>query len=223
MLALWASAAALLLLFIAGIVWAVFGERPGDGLPYAARSYELPGRATGKTQRAEEFAGIETLTRAAEEGDRESQYELAMRLFEKSAATRDLTTRDSSLRWLREAASGGYAPAQTVLGDRYINGRGVIQDFARAADWYLKAAEQGEASAMYSLGRMARSGRGVRESAVEAYVWLNVAAARGEERADEIRNQVMSALSAEQLSDAQARARELDEEIPQLVVDQGVR
>lgn len=220
MLTLWASAGGLLLLFIASIVWTVLRDKPGGSEPYAAHSYTLPG---GSAEDAQQFAGIDMLTEAAEAGDQEAQYELAMRLLQKSIASRDLATRNSSLRWLREAAYQGFAPAQAELGDRYMNGRGVIQDFSQAAEWYLKAAEQGEASSMYSLGRMARSGRGVRESAVEAYVWLNVAAARGEERASEIRNQVISALSAEQLSDAQARARELDAEIPRLVADRTVR
>ncbi|MBR0097489.1 MAG: SEL1-like repeat protein, partial [Synergistaceae bacterium] len=45
----------------------------------------------------------------------------------------------------------GHAEAQYNLGNMYINGRGVQQDYQQALYWYRKAAEQGDAGAQNNL------------------------------------------------------------------------
>ena len=44
---------------------------------------------------------------------------------------------------LRELAEAGDAAAQTELGERYEDGRDVVQDYAGAVSWFRRAAEQG--------------------------------------------------------------------------------
>jgi hypothetical protein len=51
--------------------------------------------------------------------------------------------------------------AQNNLGWMYLNGKGVAQDDAEAAQWYRKAAEQGFADAQNMLGWMYQNGQGV--------------------------------------------------------------
>ena len=53
------------------------------------------------------------------------------------------------------------ADAQIRLGNMYLDGDGVPQDFAEAAQWYRKAAERGLAEAQYKLGFMYYAGIGV--------------------------------------------------------------
>ena len=42
----------------------------------------------------------------------------------------------------------------------YVNGRGVRQDYAQAAQWFSKAAEQGYAQEQFGLGVMYGAGQG---------------------------------------------------------------
>src|ERR1019366_1438617 len=67
----------------------------------------------------------------------------------------------TELKLLRPLAEQGNALAQTRLGYRYSEGKGVPKDDAEAVRWYRKAADQGNASAQYYLGRMYDTGRGV--------------------------------------------------------------
>ena len=65
------------------------------------------------------------------------------------------------MRWYRKAAEQGFAQAQLALGNMYMKGRGVAQDYKEAAKWYRQAAEQRFAAAQCSLGRMYENGWGV--------------------------------------------------------------
>ena len=53
-------------------------------------------------------------------------------------------------------------------GDKYYRGKGVPQDFQKAAEWYQKAAEQGHAKAQFNLGVMYANGEGVSQNYEEA-------------------------------------------------------
>ena len=62
------------------------------------------------------------------------------------------------------AAEQGNAEAESNLGDMYLTGSGVAQDYAEAAQWYRRAAEQGYAPAQFDLGRMYLDARGFRKT-----------------------------------------------------------
>ena len=115
-------------------------------------------------------------------------------------------------RWFRLAADEGHAVAQFNLGRRYANGRGVPQDDAEAVRWYRLAADQGLAAAQSTLGFMYANGDGVPQDGVEAHQWFSLAAAQssGEPRANAVkgRDAVAERMTAEQVADAQRRARE---------------
>lgn len=65
--------------------------------------------------------------------------------------------------WVRLAAAGGNARAQTLLaGYLQAGSMGLAPDPAAAAKWYGAAAKQGDARAMVALGEAFRAGRGVR-------------------------------------------------------------
>ena len=53
---------------------------------------------------------------------------------------------------LKAKAKQGDAPAQLLLGNRYFNGDGVIEDDAEAIKWFHKAAVQGNTEAQVNLG-----------------------------------------------------------------------
>jgi localization factor PodJL len=64
---------------------------------------------------------------------------------------------------LRTAAADGDPHAQYEVALRYIEGRGVPQDPAAAADWFERAARQGLAPAQFRLGGLYEKGLGVRK------------------------------------------------------------
>ena len=83
---------------------------------------------------------------------------------------------------LRELAEAGDAEAQTELGERYEDGRGVEQDYAAAVSWFRRAAEQGHAPGQSALGFMYSRGRWVRRDEEEAVRWYRRAAEQGDAR-----------------------------------------
>src|SRR5512134_2093803 len=67
----------------------------------------------------------------------------------------------SAFRWLRQAAEGGNAKAQTALAGMYQSGQGVPPDDAEAVRWYRSAATQGDPEGRARLGLMYARGQGV--------------------------------------------------------------
>ena len=116
------------------------------------------------------------------------------------------------MRWTRLAADQGNASAQFNLGVMYDTGAGVPQDYAEAGRWYRLAADQGNAGAQNNLGVMYRNGLGVPQDFVEAHMWANLAALQlsGDDRDRAVRNRdtVAARMTAEQIAEAQRRARE---------------
>ena len=84
---------------------------------------------------------------------------------------------------LRELAEAGDAAAQTELGERYEDGRDVVQDYAGAVSWFRRAAEQGFTPGQAALGFMYMRGRGVVQDDAEAVQWHRRAAEQGNARA----------------------------------------
>lgn len=69
---------------------------------------------------------------------------------------------------------------QNNLAVIYAEGRGVPQDYEKAAFWFRKAAEQGDAYAQYSLAYLHRQGLGVEKDYAEAAKWYYRAALQGD-------------------------------------------
>ena len=74
----------------------------------------------------------------------------------------------------RDSAAAGDAEAQTELGERYEDGRGVTQNYDVAVSWFRRAAEPGCALGQF----MYATGRGVRQDDEEAVWWYRPEAAQ---------------------------------------------
>jgi len=72
---------------------------------------------------------------------------------------------------VKAAAQMGLAAAQCDLGVRYMQGRGVPQDFGLAMENYRKAADQGNDAAMGNIKELYEKGFGVAEDPVKAAIW----------------------------------------------------
>ena len=91
---------------------------------------------------------IESLRRAAEQGNARAQAQLGASYFAGQGVPQDDA---EAAKWFRKAAEQGDAQAQFCLGVSYFAGHGVPQDFSVAGQWYRKAAEQGHAGAQVNL------------------------------------------------------------------------
>ena len=105
------------------------------------------------------------------------------------------------------------AESQNYLGQAYVSGQGVPQNYRAAAMWFRKAAEWGKVWAQFYLGELYYSGQGVPQDYVEAHKWFNLAASRyrpGQERDRfaSLRDDVAKRMTPEQIAEAQRLARE---------------
>jgi TPR repeat protein len=149
------------------------------------------------------------LRQAAERGDAAAQYNLGVLYFRGDAVVQDYV---QAAQWYRKAADQGHADAQFNLGVMYFSGHGVRQNNADAVRWFRAAADQGLADAQNNLALMYANGSGVARDDVEAYKWLEIAVARtsGDDRrrSTDSRNRIGTRLTAQQVEEAQKRARD---------------
>jgi hypothetical protein len=77
---------------------------------------------------------------------------------------------------LMREAKGGNPSAMHELGYRYLLGRGIAADTAKAAEWILKAAGRGMALAEYNAGILHAHALGVPWNPFQAFRWFRAAA-----------------------------------------------
>jgi hypothetical protein len=108
----------------------------------------------------------------------------------------------------RPLAETGDPEAQFNLGLLYLDGHGVPQSTAEAANWFRRAAEQDYTQAQHNLGAMYGSGQGVKRDYVQAYKWMNLCAAKGNSGCVTQRDLIAKKLKAAQLAEGQRLATE---------------
>ncbi len=114
--------------------------------------------------------------RAAEQGNADGQFTLALWLWTGQDVSKDRT---EAVGWWRKAADQGRSDAQYWLAGAYRAGEGGLpRDLAEAARWFRLSAEQDFGEAQSSLGQMYRNGEGVPRDDREAVAWLRKAAER---------------------------------------------
>jgi uncharacterized protein len=110
---------------------------------------------------------------------------------------------------MRQAEKGN-VKAEAQLGWMYATGRGVPQDYAKAAKWYYCAAILGHGGAQFELGMLYNKGLGVPRDWVLSYMWLNLSASQavGDDRDFKVRmrDAVASKLTPAEVAQAQHMA-----------------
>ena len=148
---------------------------------------------------------VESLTKAAEQGNMKAQLQLGIRYFVGLAVTQDY---QQAVYWYLKAAEQGSASAQLQLGGMYDDGIGVTQDYQQALIWYLKAAEHGNSVGQIKLGNMYTHGKGVIQDYIEAYKWFSIADASGHEGGRKNRKLVEKYMTPSQISESKQRVSE---------------
>ncbi|MEL7363633.1 MAG: caspase family protein, partial [Bacteroidota bacterium] len=150
--------------------------RVGELMEYVSTSVERYGLTrTGVEVQRPWYRGPESVRRiplAVRWGTEVAQRPTARRtpgeVYAIARALYDAEDYAGALPMLREAAEGGYAAAQHLMGVLYDEGYGVAEDDAEAVRWYQRAANQGHAWGQYRLGRMYMYGHGVEANDREA-------------------------------------------------------
>lgn len=115
---------------------------------------------------------------AAEAGDAEAQYDLAICFRHGESVPQNIP---EAIKWYEKAIAQGHSGAMSNLGILYDNGIGVEKDFERAFELYKMGAETGNYQAQFCLGSMYFHGRpNVEKDYEEAVKWFKMAADQGE-------------------------------------------
>jgi TPR repeat protein len=139
-------------------------------------------------------------------GDAQSQYELGLLLLNgEQGASKNPA---QALTWLEMAAKSGHANARYTLGIMYQKGQGALQNFEQALHWFEAAAAQNHPSAQYNAALMYKSGMSVPVDYVKAYTWANVAAVQGHLDAITFRDNLLNAMTPQQVAEGQRASRE---------------
>lgn len=151
--------------------------------------------------------------KGAEQGDPVAQWVLGRMYWTGQGVGRDAQQAE---RWLQKAAFQGDAFGAYLLG--------VVKDerdYRSAPHWYRIAAEQGLPQAQRRLGQLLKEGRALTQDKKEAYVWLFLSFEAGDSAAAPDLQQLDGELGSEQVDEAKARARKLQEEVSRAVVAKG--
>lgn len=109
----------------------------------------------------------EKLTKAADSGDTDSQYNLAqIYLWGNDVIEADT---QKAIRYLTMAAENGSAQAEADLGAIFYHGTLVKKDIPESLKWFRRAAEHGHSGAQYSLGTYYLKGERVAHNYAEAF------------------------------------------------------
>ena len=127
--------------------WSQSGERPNDIPAYPEQVYRSEWEGWVEVLRLKkDFKYYEEA--AAEMGNVEAQYSLAVKYYEGDGIEKNL---QEAFKWYSKAAKQGHAEAQYSLAYMYSAGEGVEKDLQEAFKWYSRAAKQGHAEARLSL------------------------------------------------------------------------
>lgn len=127
--------------------------------------------------RKDEPAALQWFTQAANLGDGDGQYFLALMIEDGLSVQKDAKV---ALQWMQLAAEAGSDRAQALLGSRYLDGERLPKDMARGVELMRKAAEQDNVRAMAVLGSLYVQGKGVPKDERVAFDWVTKAAAGGD-------------------------------------------
>lgn len=119
---------------------------------------------------------ITTCTEAAENGITHAQWLLA-NIYEYDL-TGEGAEPEKAFEWYLKAAEGGHMRAQTLVGESYLRGSGVNEDFQQAYQWLNKAAKSGDPNAEFSIGYMYFAGKGRDKDVSAALSWFRKAATK---------------------------------------------
>ena len=126
---------------------------------------------------------IKRLTKSAEQGEADAQYELALLYGYGEGVELDY---EKAIQWLQKASEQRHAAAQYVLAMYYLAGEHINQDSEKAIELFRKSAELGDADAQCALASFYNAGEIVEHNTEQAKKWLLKAAEQRKESLEEL-------------------------------------
>jgi len=123
---------------------------------------------------------VEAYRRAAEAGEMEAQFALAVLYLQGRGLPKD---RQRGMMWMQRAAEQGYVPAQSYLYLASDEFGALPLGGSILLDWAKERALAWDPQAFYLLGRVFETGRGVEADAAQARRWYQLAELMGVEAA----------------------------------------
>ncbi len=123
---------------------------------------------------------------------------------------------DQAKRWLVPASEAGNLKAINDLAFIFYHGLDGKRQLKRALELYTKAAMLGDNMAQANLGMMYSAGIGTETDLAQGYAWYSLSASQGNRMALIQRNNLLAAMSWEELNQAQELSVDLYQKIMQV-------
>jgi uncharacterized protein len=156
---------------------------------------------------------VDLYRKAAQQGDPLAGWLAGRSYFLGSGVPRDP---DTAQKWLKLSADQNNAYGAYYLGRLMAD-----RDYTKAPALYKIAADQGLPQAQYFYAKTLKDGRGIVQDRSTAYVWYTIASDAGYAAAGADLSELDRALTAEQISQARAKARDLEQVVIRAVTARG--
>ncbi len=195
------------------------------GIDYFRRSAELgygPAQIalayyyeTGTAVAINQSQAVDLYRKAAQQGDPLAGWLAGRHYFLGNGVPRDP---DAAQKWLKLSAGQNNA-----FGAYYLGRLMADRDYAKAPALYKIAADQGLPQAQYFYAKTLKDGRGIPQDRFTAYVWYTIAADAGYAAAGADLSELDSggSLTLDQITQAKAKARDLEQVVIRAVTARG--
>lgn len=195
------------------------------GIDYFRRSAELgygPAQIalayyyeTGTSLASDPAQAVDLYRKAAQQGDPLAGWLVGRHYFLGNGVPRDP---DAAQKWLKLSAGQNNA-----FGAYYLGRLMADRDYAKAPALYKIAADQGLPQAQYFYAKTLKDGRGIPQDRFTAYVWYTIAADAGYAAAGADLGELDSGgyLTLDQITQAKAKARDLEQVVIRAVAARG--
>ncbi|MGA7559266.1 MAG: tetratricopeptide repeat protein [Terriglobales bacterium] len=158
---------------------------------------------------------VDLYRKAAQQGDPLAAWLAGRHYFLGNGVPRDL---DAAQKLLKLSADQNNA-----FGAYYLGRLMADRDYAKAPRLFKIAADQGLPQAQYFYAKALKDGRGIAQDRFTAYIWYSIAADAGYVAAGADLNELdrSGAISTDQISQAKAKARDLEQVVIRAVAARG--
>ena len=158
---------------------------------------------------------LDLYRKAAQQGDPLAGWLAGRLLFLGIGGVAD---HDAALKWLKISAGQNNA-----FGAYYLGRLMADKDYTKAPKLYKIAADQGLPQAQYFYAKSLRDGRGIAQDRFTAYIWYTIAVDAGYRAANADLNELDRGgyLTTDQISQAKAQARDLEQVVIRAVTAKG--
>ena len=170
---------------------------------------------TGTVIAANPALAVELYRKAAQTGDPLASWLVGRLYFLGTGTARDL---DAAQKWFKQSAD-----QKNAYGAYYLGRLMADKDYTKAPKLYKIAADQGLPQAQYFYAKALKDGRGIPQDRLTAYIWYNIALDAGYAAAGADLNELDRSgfISMDQVLDAKAKARDLEQVVIRAVTARG--